>query len=95
MQVGDVFVTKVTGAYAVILDIRNDGKVWVRMASGLQDSHAGYVDYYFYPHELESVEVHLRRNLSEMELKQRLLKEAQEREKKFDAVPPTETNLIN
>jgi hypothetical protein len=93
MKVGDVVVTKVTGAYAVVLELRNDGKVWVRMARGPQDNHSDYIDYYFFPEELESVEAHLRRNLAELELKQRMIEEAKDRQqKKLDlTVSPVET----
>lgn len=77
---GSLLVTKVTGAYAVVLADHQDGTVDVRMASDIENKTTGYTKYTFYKVELETVEAHLRRELAEMELRQELLTSARKRQ---------------
>lgn len=84
MQLGDVIVHKATGQYAVVIgqSIEHPGELLVRMARESKDNGTDYVQYTFLQNELESVEDHLKRELSEMELRAQMLEEAKKRQSK-------------
>ena len=94
MKIGDVYVHRTTGAYAVILSFNPDGSVQVRMAKN-PDNNDGYVEYCFIQEELDTVEGHLRRNLQEMELKQSLLDEAKKRQEAKNLKDAVLPELVN
>jgi hypothetical protein len=94
MKIGDVYVHRTTGAYAVILSFNPDSSVQVRMAKN-PDNNDGYVEYRFIQEELDTVEGHLRRNLQEMELKQSLLNEAKKRQEAKDLKDAVLPELVN
>lgn len=91
IELGIVYVHKVSGQYACVIQkvpggLINQDTVAVRMQEQKGQGAETYVLYEFVPDELEPVDVHLRRNLKEMELKQNLLSDAKKRQdrKEFD-----------
>lgn len=94
IELGVVYVHKVSGQYACVIE-KNGTEIYVRMQEQKGQGAESYVTYWFVPDELEPVEVHLRRNLKEMELKQNLLNDAKKRQerKEFDELAtPTIVN---
>lgn len=87
IELGMVYVHKVSGQYACVISKFNSSEtVSVRMQEQKGQGAETYVEYTFYPHELEPIKAHLRRNLEEMEFKQGLLQDAKKRQerKEFD-----------
>lgn len=87
IELGIVYVHKVSGQYAVAIGKDDDRQtIQVRMQEQKGQGAETYVEYDFSHLELEPVDVHLRRNLKEMELKQNLLSDAKKRQdrKEFD-----------
>lgn len=88
MKPGDIYAHKVSGQYAVIVDI--DGTdVGVRMAKDSKDEGTDYVYREFQAYELETAQEHLKRELAEMEFRQELMEGAQERaeQRKLAKIP--------
>lgn len=85
---GMILVHKVSGQYAVIVDV-NETTVGVRMAKETKNDGTDYVHREFSPNELETAEEHLKRELGEMELRRDMLDAAEERhtQKKLDKLP--------
>jgi transcription termination factor Rho len=77
-KVGEIYTHKTTGQYVVVLDEAGD-EVRVRLARDTKENGTVYEEATFSVRELESVEQHLRRELSEMEMRQTMLNEAKKR----------------
>jgi hypothetical protein len=84
-ELGGVYTAKITGAYLVVIG-NTEQTVQVRV---FNDKTNAYECLYFYPHELETVEQHLTRELREMELRQEMLSSARKRaaQKELEEAP--------
>lgn len=86
LEQGGIYTHKTTGAYVVVIGNSDDGTIKTRV---FNDKNNAYECLYFYPHELETVEQHLTRELREMELRQEMLGAARKRaaQKELEEAP--------
>ena len=94
---GGIYTHKTTGAYVVVIGNADDGTVKTRV---FNDKNNAYECLYFYPHELETVEQHLTRELKEIELRQEMLASARKRaqQKELEEAPQassTPKSIVN
>lgn len=94
IELGIVYVHKVSGQYACVIE-KNGETVEVRMQEQKGQGAETYVVYDFIPEELEPVDVHLKRNLKEMELKQNLLSDAKKRQDRKDFDELATPSVVN
>lgn len=100
IELGMVYVHKVSGQYACVIDKQDDEdthsqEIFVRMQEQKGQGAETYVQYIFSPVELEPVDVHLKRNLKEMELKQNLLSDAKKRQDRKDFDELATPSVVN
>ena len=97
LELGEIYTHKTTGAYVVVIGNTDNNTVQTRL---FNDKSGAYECLYFYPHELETVDQHLRRELAEMELRQNLLSDARKRQqaKELEEAPQassTPKSIVN
>jgi len=94
VRVGDILTHKTDGGYIVIVTKLLDGRVSGRYPDGANGGIVYRLEN-FLIEELETVQEHLRRNLSEMEFKNDLIREAKKRENEKDFAEMKTAGSVN